>query len=497
MTPGSLTEHCTENAHLYPSAAACLKQKQTEYGTKVFRATADCTLGRITTTGEQTYTLDGLWDKSDIGGGRTRWRDVEGNVIGRDLINNGLHVSQQWEVLCPGAVTPALLARAAKAAQPAAVRTPPRPPVCVHQAFCTEVNDFAVIVSDFRASLTQPRKTLTATLTFQNKTDRPLVLGYVPRSGTAADERNNAYAAYDPDTRGIGLINTNAVDDKFVLQPGQSSDARLTYYWDAGRTVYGTSFRIELTAREILPLANGQQVQLGPEYPLRVEGLTHGARGGATSTSAAPRGVTGSAAAAPAAGAAPAAAAAPAIDRCAAASRPCYDAGPFTVTLNDLVGTIVGNRHHNLRLTLAITNNSDQPLILAYKASTSGAVDNAGNAYGWGRPGTVDGSTQGIGKVDSRSADTQFRLAPGASRNALFNVVRYNAPKPQGTSFTFDTVLVELRVLPNGTQTESVREYTIHLPDLAPGGRRAGNPASVDDLKKAGDVIRGIFGGKK
>jgi hypothetical protein len=104
---------------------------------------------------------------------------------------------------------------------------------------------------------------------------------------------------------------------------------------------------------------------------------------------------------------------------------------------------------------------------------------------------------QGIGKVDTSSSDTQFRLAPGASRNAQFNVYRYNAPKPQGASFTFDTVLVALRILPNGTQTERVREYTIHLPDLTTGGRRGSSAPSADDLKKAGDAIRGIFGGKK
>ena len=84
------------------------------------------------------------------------------------------------------------------------------------------------------------------------------------------------YASYDADIRGIGLI-ARAVDAKFVLQPGQRSDARITYLWDAGRAVYGTTFDLEMTVREIVDLGNNQ-VNLGAEYPLRFAGLVDGAR---------------------------------------------------------------------------------------------------------------------------------------------------------------------------------------------------------------------------
>ena len=112
MNATVLGDHCAAHATVYPSRAACLKMMQKEFGSKVFRATADCTTGRISTTSGLAYTLDGVWDKTDIGGGRTRWRDADGNVVGRDLINNGLHISQQWETLCPGPVTASLIARA-------------------------------------------------------------------------------------------------------------------------------------------------------------------------------------------------------------------------------------------------------------------------------------------------------------------------------------------------------------------------------------------------
>lgn len=69
---------------------------------KTYRASADCTRGRITPVDGKTYTLAGTWDNSDIGAGRTRWRDASGKIVGRDNASGGLGISQQWEVLCPG-----------------------------------------------------------------------------------------------------------------------------------------------------------------------------------------------------------------------------------------------------------------------------------------------------------------------------------------------------------------------------------------------------------
>jgi hypothetical protein len=492
VTQQELTAYCQENARLYSSLAACTKQHA-----GVFRATADCTVGRITTTAELTYTLDGLWDKSDLGAGRTRWRDAEGTVVATDLANNGLHISQQWDTLCPGPVSAALIARAVQARQAAPVRAravaPANPPICGDEPLCTEVNDFAVTIVDFRAGLNAARKVLTVSLRFENKTNRPLILGYVPASGAGIDDRGNRYVSYDADIRGIGLI-ARTVDSKFVLQPGQRSDARFTYFWDAGRTVYGTTFDVELTAREIVDLGNNQ-VQLGAEYPLRFTGLVDGARPGA------PSGSSSNAAPAPAApSSAPAAAPAAArVDNCAGNTRPCFDAGDFSVTVTGLAGTTVGGRHHTLRLNVEIRNHSPQQVILGYRSSASNGIDNLGNAYTWGRPSTVDTSVQGIGVViPGRSADLQFRVAPNSARTAVFNVTRFNSGRQQlGTSWSVDTVLVEMRVLPNGTQSEVVREYSVHLPDLRLGGAAVGTSTNdaAEQIKKAGDAIRGILGG--
>ena len=73
---------------------------------------ADCTVGRLQPLDGKSYVLDGLWDNSDVGGGRTRWRGPDGVVVGRDNASGGLALSQQWEVLCPGRVSATVLAKA-------------------------------------------------------------------------------------------------------------------------------------------------------------------------------------------------------------------------------------------------------------------------------------------------------------------------------------------------------------------------------------------------
>ena len=96
-------------ANWQPGDRSCVKQQlAVEDLKKVYRATADCPAGRITPIDGKTYSLAGVWDDSDIGGGRSKWRDASGRIVGRDNASGGLAISQQWEVLCPA------LARGAK-----------------------------------------------------------------------------------------------------------------------------------------------------------------------------------------------------------------------------------------------------------------------------------------------------------------------------------------------------------------------------------------------
>jgi hypothetical protein len=311
----------------------------------------------------------------------------------------------------------------------------------------------------------------------------------------------------DADVRGIGLI-SHQPDAKFVIAPGQAGDARFTLVW-GGQGLFGNTFDLDLTVREIVPVGNGQNT-LGPEYPLQIVGLVDGARAGAPplrrlrygacGAAASPRRfITGPHRACPGAPASPGGAGAAATAggaHCAPGSS-CHDAGPFSVTLVQAAAAVSG-KNRVVRFSIRVKNHTTQPLALAYKARTNAAVDELGNTYAWGKPGTHDGSAQGIGTVEGARIDPQFQLAAGASREAQLVVVGFDAAaKPAGRSYTLDTVLVELRGLPNGQQWQKAREYAVHLPGAGAAATPAvsQNPAN-DGIQKASDLLKGLLGGK-
>jgi hypothetical protein len=106
-----------------PDDRSCLRAQLAEHDlTKVYKASADCTRGRITPIDGGTYSYAGVWSNDDIGGGRSRWRDPQGQIVGRDNASGGLGIAQQWELLCPKGLAAAAAAAAPRAAPaPAAV----------------------------------------------------------------------------------------------------------------------------------------------------------------------------------------------------------------------------------------------------------------------------------------------------------------------------------------------------------------------------------------
>lgn len=113
-----------------PGNPTCVKQGLLDHDlNKVYRASADCKAGRITAVDGKTYQLAGVWDNRDIGVGRSKWRDAQGKMVGRDNASGGLGISQQWEVLCPqtgrqAKATPTLAAGAASAPSAPSARAP-------------------------------------------------------------------------------------------------------------------------------------------------------------------------------------------------------------------------------------------------------------------------------------------------------------------------------------------------------------------------------------
>lgn len=171
-----------------------------------------------------------------------------------------------------------------------------------------------------------------------------------------------------------------------------------------------------------------------------------------------------------AAPAAPGASAAAAVtDPCNGATG-CYNAGAFIAEVMQVSATAMtgGARNQSLSINIRFRNVSDKPVILAYRSGSSAALDNFGNAFTWGRPGTHDTSVKGIGMVASRSVDTQFALAPGQSRNATFGLIRYGAKPPIGDAWNYDVVIEEVEVLP-GQVVRSARQNSVSFTNLRAG----------------------------
>ncbi|HEV2214530.1 MAG TPA: hypothetical protein VGR64_04510, partial [Terracidiphilus sp.] len=147
---------------------------------------------------------------------------------------------------------------------------------------CYDAQDFAVAVVDFRMSISNGYKLMDATLRFVNKTNQPLILGYLDGSAMALDDQGNRYAPYgNRGLAGIGVVNGNSGDAKFVLQPGGAGDARWELLWRPGpQDPVGSTFALDMTIRELNTLVGGAHT-LGAEVPLRFQSLANGMTGAA------------------------------------------------------------------------------------------------------------------------------------------------------------------------------------------------------------------------
>lgn len=171
--------------------------------------------------------------------------------------------------------------------------------------------------------------------------------------------------------------------------------------------------------------------------------------------------------------------AAAAVDPCGGSPR-CFNAGTFVAEVMQVTPSAMapGVRHHSVSFNVRFRNVSDQSVILAYRGSSNSGMDNFGNRFFWGRAGTYDTSVKGIGYVTARSADPQFVLNPGQSRNATFGLVRYEAKPPIGTAWTWDVVIDELEIQP-GQVIRSLRQNSINLTNLTAGTFNAASAPGI------------------
>jgi hypothetical protein len=146
----------------------------------------------------------------------------------------------------------------------------------------------------------------------------------------------------------------------------------------------------------------------------------------------------------------------------------CAVVGPFAAQVTQLSGAKVATpRTHQLQLMVTFTNLTQQSIALAYRNTSSQAVDDVGHRYSWGRPGTRDGSAQGIGAVEGRTVGGALVLAPGESRTATFRLTRDLGPNDGvGSSYAWTAVIDELAAVRNGPP-QIVREHNLTIRGLA------------------------------
>jgi hypothetical protein len=394
---------------------------------------------------------------------------------------------------CSSAVTGASTPLAGQPQAASVSALPPTSPICGTQPFCVDVSSFSATITDFRAILQNTNnKTLTVRIGFRNKLNRPVILGYVSGSGIATDDRGNRYAPYgERAVQGIGQISGSNAESKFILLPGESSDARFEFVWNtSGREIFGLAFQMDLAIREIDQLP-GNQIRLGREYAIHFSGLGDGARSG---TPAAPPTTTATAQP-PVSGEAPVspvAAAAPQVDACSGKPR-CSTTGPFVVEVTGVTPSQSAYGYHMLQVNVRFRNLMSQPLILAYVARSGVITDNNGKRYE--ESGALPSLTgaRGIGTVRGDQADPQFVLGSGASSNASFVLARGHRsddPRdPIGTTFSFDLSIAHLEVLPS-QQIRPLRVYSVGFTGLdntvvsagsSPGAQATAQPPVTGD----------------
>src|SRR5437868_967706 len=158
-----------------------------------------------------------------------------------------------------------------------------QPSACAAPTFCYDTPHFAAAVTTFRTSTVNGYKIIDTSIRFQNKTDRPLIVGYVSASGFATDDRGNRSAVGGPNgVRGIGLVVGNNFDPKLVVRSGAWGEAQFELVLQSAPQIIGFHYVLDVTVAEIKTL-EGNQHMLDGEFPLHFEGLANGVSQGAGS----------------------------------------------------------------------------------------------------------------------------------------------------------------------------------------------------------------------
>ena len=175
-------------------------------------------------------------------------------------------------LLCALALATTRAAQPPQATAPAAGQ---QASACGTQSYCYDTPHFAATVTTFRTSTVNDYKLIDTSIRFLNKTNQPLIVGYVNASGFATDDRGNRSAVGGPNGyRGIGLVVGNNFDPKLVVRAGGWGEAQFELVLQGAPQIIGSNYVLDITVAEIKTL-EGNQHMLDGEFPLHFEGLTN------------------------------------------------------------------------------------------------------------------------------------------------------------------------------------------------------------------------------
>lgn len=297
------------------------------------------------------------------------------------------------------------------------------------QTTSVDRTNFTATITSFQSYLkAYPRNVhlIAATVHFQNKTKKPLILGYDRKGFTASDEQGNRYALTF--IRGMGEAAGSTVDAKFVLPPQEGADMLCEFAWQqSANAIFGITFDLNMAVRELKKL-QGSEYQLGPESTLEFVGLkTNYVRS---------------------------------LEGAVDLEGHSTSAGPFKAQLVRSKFGKSGRWETVGDFTLKLENTSTRPLILACEPYSIFGNDNEGVIYGGSNRVVVTG----IGLAKDNEADPQFVLAPGESKEIHLTIYK-GEHVPLGTIFNLYLGFEELQITPS-KQIVVLRQYTLTLPRI-------------------------------
>ncbi|MGH9349069.1 MAG: hypothetical protein ACRD26_17570, partial [Vicinamibacterales bacterium] len=151
----------------------------------------------------------------------------------------------------------------------------PEPDACEGKPRCYDAGPFVAEIVQATASQAKYARAwhiVSMNVRFRNKTNQPIILGYVAGTGVLIDELGNRYAPSNApeDAKGIGKVHRTGADPQFVLGPGQSRAATFgqSRVVTGNTRVIGSKYSFDLSLAQLEVLYNGQQVRTVREYSL-------------------------------------------------------------------------------------------------------------------------------------------------------------------------------------------------------------------------------------